>query len=285
MSNTNAQTLATHLLNQTLASISLLESLSIISATDAHTIRSKLPPPTGPFPSLDPPQQSTQQQPPQQDLSTSFGNLAVVPGPSSPYDSRQALPPSNQPPLPSLPPRSRPNQESRAKALWDYRGNEADDLAFRSGDIIVIDEEVNQQWFRGRVIPQGQWQPLDRSGLFPSNYVEKLSTSPSPSYYSSPPPPGPGQQSMVPFHNAGAPPFGYNDQKPMDGQGQMIMQQPQQVMQPQQMQGPPTTTIMVPEEKKHKFGKIGGQLGHAAVNGFGFGAGSAVASELVHSIF
>ena len=32
---------------------------------------------------------------------------------------------------------------------------------------------VNEQWYRGRVIPQGQGYPLERSGLFPSNYVEK----------------------------------------------------------------------------------------------------------------
>lgn len=32
---------------------------------------------------------------------------------------------------------------------------------------------VNDQWFRGRVIPTGQHVPLGRAGLFPSNYIEK----------------------------------------------------------------------------------------------------------------
>ena len=32
---------------------------------------------------------------------------------------------------------------------------------------------VNDQWFRGRVIPTGQHVPLERAGLFPSNYIEK----------------------------------------------------------------------------------------------------------------
>lgn len=36
------------------------------------------------------------------------------------------------------------------------------------GDIVEIVEEVNQEWWRGRVTKTG------REGLFPSNYVEKL---------------------------------------------------------------------------------------------------------------
>jgi hypothetical protein len=64
---------------------------------------------------------------------------------------------------------------------------EPDDLRFRAGDIIIVDEEgmskcdhrkltaVNNQWYRGRVIPSGQQIPQDRSGLFPANYIEKES--------------------------------------------------------------------------------------------------------------
>lgn len=38
-----------------------------------------------------------------------------------------------------------------------------------------LTNEVNAQWYRGRVIPQGQSYPLERQALFPSNYIEKLS--------------------------------------------------------------------------------------------------------------
>lgn len=96
-----ASTLATLLINQTLETISTLESLSVISPQDAALIRSKLNP-SGPFPSL------TVQ-------SSTYGP-------------------------PTLPPRiSKP--ESRARALWDYNGAEVDDLRFRANDeIIVVDE-------------------------------------------------------------------------------------------------------------------------------------------------
>lgn len=121
MSGPPAQTLAAHLLNQTLASIALLEQLFVINSTDAHTIRSKLPSPTGPFPSLAPPP----------DLSSSFGGLSVAPSSSfahqsPPLQQQQQSPsagwhtssgPSGPP---ALPPRGRPEQ--RAKALWDYNG-------------------------------------------------------------------------------------------------------------------------------------------------------------------
>jgi hypothetical protein len=56
----------------------------------------------------------------------------------------------------------------RARALWDYSGTEADDLQFNQGQTIIIDDEVNDQWCRGRVEGEG------RTGLFPSNYVEKM---------------------------------------------------------------------------------------------------------------
>lgn len=71
--------------------------------------------------------------------------------------------------VPALPVRSTPEpQVNRARALWDYQGGEADDLQFRSGDTIIIDEEVNDQWFRGRV------EGAAKTGLFPANYVEKM---------------------------------------------------------------------------------------------------------------
>ena len=137
------QALVTHLLNQTLSTISTLESLRVISQADAHAIRAKLPSPTGPFPSFD---RGTSPAPAH---GTQFGGLNVPGGPSAPvppYTSQPSAPPA-------LPPRA--PVEQRARALWDYGGTvslrrkfqmtltfqEADDLAFRAGDTLIVDEE------------------------------------------------------------------------------------------------------------------------------------------------
>ncbi|WWC62137.1 uncharacterized protein I303_104728 [Kwoniella dejecticola CBS 10117] len=275
MSQQPAQAFASHLINQTLSSIALLESLSIINPADASLIRQKLPSPTGPFPSFAPPSPSS-----------SFAGLNISQSPTSwtvrhareesihspPHQQQQVqAPPPQQAPAPSLPPRGKP-AETRAKALWDFNGTEGDDLQFRSGDIIVIDEEVNEQWYRGRVIPNGHQVPIPRSGLFPSNYIEKL---PPAQFYSSPPPPPmqqPPRQMMVPYQGSAQ---SYHDQKPPPGQMQMMPPH-------QQMQG---GVVVQEQQKDSKFGKIGGQLGTAFTTGIGFGAGSAIASEAVHAIF
>ncbi|EIW70468.1 hypothetical protein TREMEDRAFT_68076 [Tremella mesenterica DSM 1558] len=264
-----ATVLASHLLAQTTSAIGVLESLGIISSQDASLIRSKLPSPAGPFPTLTPPS-------PRNDVSGPFGRMNMGP------PGQQQIGP------PALPAR---RAEVRAKALWDYHGTEADDLVFRAGDMIIIDEEVNEQWYRGRVIPPGQSVPIERSGLFPSNYVEKLSAhspvqapgpGPSGQYYGSSPqsshPPGPMYQPP--------PQQGYNQ---YEKQYQQYPGQPQhgQMMlaQPPPVPAPAPIVVQQEEARKGKFGRLGSQLGNAAVSGAGFGFGSAVASEMVHSIF
>ena len=119
MSGPPAQTLATHLINQTLSSLSVLETLEIISRDDASRIRSMLPNAYGPFPSLSQPQS------PQ--ISQNFSQLSV--GPASPPPAQVSPQPTSQPPpthshnalVPSLPARA-PTREIRARALWDYSG-------------------------------------------------------------------------------------------------------------------------------------------------------------------
>lgn len=64
--------------------------------------------------------------------------------------------------------------EKRATALWDYGQNgDEDDLVFSAGDTIIIDEEENENWCRGRTIPKGRSVPLPKKGLFPANYVQR----------------------------------------------------------------------------------------------------------------
>ncbi|EJT53114.1 actin filament organization-related protein [Trichosporon asahii var. asahii CBS 8904] len=75
------------------------------------------------------------------------------------------------------PPARRQNSasaEKRATALWDYGQNgDEDDLVFSAGDTIIIDEEENENWCRGRTIPKGRTVPLPKKGLFPANYVQR----------------------------------------------------------------------------------------------------------------
>lgn len=118
-----AQAFASHLINQTLSSIALLESLSLINSAGASLIRQKLPSPTGPFPSLSPPSPSS-----------SFANLTIAQSsPTSSWtvqharDDSSANSPSNNmqssAPAPVLPPRQKFGPaERRAKALWDFNG-------------------------------------------------------------------------------------------------------------------------------------------------------------------
>lgn len=118
MSGPPAQALATHLINQTLSSLSLLETLEIISRDDASRIRSMLPNAYGPFPSLNQPQSPS--------ISNNYSQLSVGPTSSppqvTPQPMIQPLPAHSQNALvPSIPPRA-PMREIRARALWDYNG-------------------------------------------------------------------------------------------------------------------------------------------------------------------
>ncbi|KLT39006.1 hypothetical protein CC85DRAFT_288980 [Cutaneotrichosporon oleaginosum] len=169
---------------------------------------------------------------------------------------------------PALPPRITPPSynEQRARALWDYNGADPEDLRFRQGDIVIVDEEVNAEWFRGRIVGSS----MEKGGLFPASYVEKL---------------GPGTRDekagaggMVPYQPPGAASSYYT---PPPGQ---VQQYGASGMSPMQQSAGGTTIVVQDDPKKGKFGKLGGNLGNAAVTGAGFGFGSAVASNIVNAI-
>lgn len=137
----NLDTFGPQLLAHVLDSINLLESLGQISPDAAQCAAAALngSGPSGP---------------------SSGGGYAVPPPPSA---ASRAPPP-------------KPSAQNRATALWDYGQGAAaddDDLTFAAGDTIIIDEEINDEWMRGRTIPQGRTIPLAKQGLFPANYVER----------------------------------------------------------------------------------------------------------------
>ncbi|KAK2116323.1 hypothetical protein P7K49_006949 [Saguinus oedipus] len=57
----------------------------------------------------------------------------------------------------------------KAKALYDFRGENEDELSFKAGDIITELESVDDDWMSGEL--------MGKSGIFPKNYVQFLQVS------------------------------------------------------------------------------------------------------------
>jgi hypothetical protein len=53
-----------------------------------------------------------------------------------------------------------------ATATFDYDAHEAGDLAFKAGEVIILLERLDDQWYRGEVD--------GRQGIFPSNFVDVI---------------------------------------------------------------------------------------------------------------
>ncbi|KAK7454505.1 hypothetical protein VKT23_011259 [Stygiomarasmius scandens] len=253
----DGQAFLEHVVAQTRQNVDFLISQKQISPEAGREILSRLPPPGA--------------SDPVSALTTQAQNLSVAaPEPRS-YDP----PPSSS--------------AVRAKALWDYNadGHDPNDLSFRSGDIIEVVHETNPDWWTGR--------HNGREGLFPSNYVEKLppaalppkppSRSPSgpppASPYSPPstyapnyqPPPGPpiGYQPPPAPYGGPPPPTVYNP----------YMNPPA----PPPPQPVPAQAQQPPEKPPSRWGGLGNTMATSAAGGVGFGAGSAVGSGIINSIF
>uniref|UniRef100_A0A4W6FCE4 SH3 domain-containing protein n=1 Tax=Lates calcarifer TaxID=8187 RepID=A0A4W6FCE4_LATCA len=60
----------------------------------------------------------------------------------------------------------------RCTALFDYEGEEEDELTFSQGDVIALLEVIGQEWGRGQI--------HGRIGIFPLNFVEVVEPLPQP---------------------------------------------------------------------------------------------------------
>ncbi|TEB34722.1 SH3-domain-containing protein [Coprinellus micaceus] len=182
------------------------------------------------------------------------------------------------------------------RALWGYNedGKDEKDLSFRSGDIIEVLAETNTDWWLGKL--------HGREGLLPSTYVERLSAAapprptstgmtmlPASPFYQGERPlsfPTPGGSSYP-----GGPPYPQGAPYYPPAQGYSILPPPRFGYAPPQQSPPPGASVTQgvgqqgEQPQKHKFGKLGNTLAHSAVGGVGFGAGSAVGSGIIHSIF
>jgi len=256
--------LLAHIVSQTRSNIDFLISQKQISKSDGQEIISKLPATDSAVMAL-----SQQAQ-----------HLALAPSEPSPPNTNSSPSPNQMVPARrGVPPP--PRKPVQVRALWNWNDNEQNpnDLSFRTGDVFEVMTETNSDWWTGR--------HNGKQGLFPSNYVEKL--------YTSSPPPLFNEKLPVRGQDYSSPPYAPQYQAPMGPppMGPQTYQMPpppnQQVAYNPYMAQPPGNVIAQPEpeqpHKKSRFGGLGNTLAQSAAGGVGFGAGSAVGSGIINSIF
>jgi len=210
-----------HIVSQVQSNIEFLVSQDYISRLDANQFLAKLP---------------------SQSAANGVQPTARVPSFPTPASVTAAHRPA---------PASQAPQAVTARAIWGYNQDNADpnDLTFAAGDIVEIVEESNPDWWVGRL--------KGRQGLFPSNYVEKISTAVSA--------PTPEKPAYRPFGAA----YHGMDNPPQSGQG--------------------VNSVGLQEQdnsqKKSKYGNLKNTMAQSAAGGVGFGAGAAVGGGLVRAIF
>ncbi|KAG5438215.1 hypothetical protein PCANB_003066 [Pneumocystis canis] len=148
-------------------------------------------------------------------------------------------------PLPSVPRKTAVIGIFQAEALYDYEGEDDDDLSLKVGDKINVLEYVNEDWWRGTC--------NGKEGIFPANHVKKL-----PNFLTN-------ERSSLsqtsPQEHASQKEVSSYSQKSYYGYQKQSQQQAQQQYNP---------------EKKVMSG-VGKKFGNAAV----FGAGAALGSHIV----
>ncbi|KAF4110087.1 unconventional myosin-If [Onychostoma macrolepis] len=123
------------------------------------------PPPSNPLPKLGS-QKNQRGSRPAQNQSKNLDFLNVPDQGMSGMQRKRSI---NQrpPPAPSSRPKPQPRpQGPRCRALYQYFGQDVDEISFDVNDIIDLINEDPSGWWRGRI--------HGKEGLFPGNYVEKI---------------------------------------------------------------------------------------------------------------
>lgn len=70
--------------------------------------------------------------------------------------------------FPSAPPSASngPYYSGPFKALYDFESENSQELDFSEGDIIQVEEQIDENWLSGTI--------NGKTGMFPTNYVEKM---------------------------------------------------------------------------------------------------------------
>lgn len=59
-------------------------------------------------------------------------------------------------------------KELKAEALYDYQAQRDDELSFKVGDIIIVTDQSDGEWWKGRLLNDKS----NTDALFPGNYVQ-----------------------------------------------------------------------------------------------------------------
>ncbi|KAG4304119.1 hypothetical protein PORY_002483 [Pneumocystis oryctolagi] len=189
------------------------------------------------------------------EITSKFQQNVNVMGMAPPSSSIKQVQESNhvqRAPLPSVPKKSSVVGIFQAEALYDYEGEDEDDLSLKTGDKINVLEYVNEDWWRGTC--------NGKEGIFPANHVKKLPAflGNERSSLSQKSPQDHGLQKESTSYS----------QKGYYSYQQQSQQQPMQQQQQQYNQ------------EKKVINNVGKKFGNAAV----FGAGAALGSHLVGGI-
>ncbi|KAI8338520.1 SH3 domain-containing protein [Chlamydoabsidia padenii] len=189
-----------------------------------------------------------------------------MPSPASSYTNHNnsATPP---PPPPNY---ATATSLESVEAMYDFHGQNSEDLSFQRGDIIQVTEHVNNDWWKGTL--------RGRTGLFPSTYVQKCMT---PRKEKPTPPSTPSRNSMPPPPPPASGNYGYPLPPPSNTVTNYAYPPPPAQQYNNGGYAPPPVQS-VPEQQVSSssggnvaskasgmFSKVGGQIANAATLGFG----------------
>ncbi|KAI9314534.1 hypothetical protein BX666DRAFT_1967603 [Dichotomocladium elegans] len=173
------------------------------------------------------------------------------------------------------------------EAIYDYQSDDpSTDLVFRRGDVIIVTEYVNDDWWRGEL--------NGKSGIFPQNHVQKIA-SPKAAKRVVPSKPSPASVYQAPAtHHTVAPYQSYNTSSTAPPYNypppptQMYQAPPPASSSygaPPPVIATTTTTVNTEEEGGSKVQNMAKKFGSNVANAAVWGFGATVGAEAAHAIF